>query len=133
MHTNPAQQVAGVVEPQGAGNQLAYGAHVKTNRLIVSSIVCLSLLSSGCSNEQDSTNKFLNEKLSCPSPAVAEFEAWGKSGMQQICKIKHGPFVAWEGGYVHVRGQYESGKEVGNWYWYDASGKVVKQIDYSSK
>ena len=117
--------------------------------------ICLLLF--GCSNEQDTTNKFFNEKLSCPSPAVAEFEAWGKSGTQQICKIKHGPFVAWEGGYVHIRGQYENGKhagawlwyhkngqiylrgqyshgkEIGAWTWYDASGKVVKQIDYSAK
>ena len=88
-------------------------------------------LLSGCSNEQSATNEFFNEKLSCPSPAVAEFEAWGKSGSQQICKIKHGPFVTWEGGYVHVRGQYENSKEVGVWYWYNASGEVEKQIDYS--
>ncbi len=87
-------------------------------------------LLSGCSNEQSATNKMFDAKLSCPSPAIAEFEPWGKSGSQQVCKIKHGPFVAWEGGYIHVRGQYENGKEAGTWYWYDASGKVIKQMDY---
>ena len=105
---------------------------MRVDQLKTSSLItCLLLF--GCSNEQNAANKFFNEKLSCPSPAVAEFEAWGKSGSQQICKIKHGPFVAWEGGYVHIRGQYENGKEVGVWYWYDANGKVVKQIDYSKK
>jgi hypothetical protein len=85
----------------------------------------------GCSDQQTTANKFLNEKLSCPEPAVAQFEPWGKSGLQQICKIKHGPFVAMEGGYVHVRGQYDNGKEVGVWLWYDVQGKIVKKVDYS--
>jgi hypothetical protein len=73
--------------------------------------------------------KFLDEKLTCPTPAVAQFEPWGKSGTQQICKIKHGPFVAYESGYVHVRGQYENGKPTGIWYWYDAKGNVVRTED----
>lgn len=80
-------------------------------------ITCLLLF--GCSNKQNDTDKFFNENLVCPATAVAEFDAWGKSGTQQICKIKHGPFVAWESGYIHVRGQYDSGKETGIWYWYD--------------
>jgi len=92
-------------------------------------IVCFSLL--GCSNESEDFNNLFNEKLNCPAPAVAEFQAWGKSGTQHVCKIKHGPFVAWEGGYVHVRGQYENGKEAGVWSWYDKNGSVVKKIDYS--
>jgi len=96
---------------------------------VSSLIVCFSLL--GCSNESEDFNNLFNEKLNCPAPAVAEFQAWGKSGTQHVCKIKHGPFVAWEGGYVHVRGQYENGKEAGVWYWYDKNGSVVKKIDYS--
>ena len=71
------------------------------------------------------------ESLSCPSPAQGEFDGWGKTGTIHICKITHGPFVAWENGYVHLRGQYENGKEVGEWLWYDANGTVVKKIDYS--
>lgn len=127
---HPERQEVGQAGPQAAGNQLTYRGHVRVSLLKKNSLaICLLLF--GCSNEQDTTDKFLNEKLSCPSPAVAEFEAWGKSGTQQICKIKHGPFVAWENGYVHVRGQYENGKEVGEWLWYDASGNVVKKIDYS--
>ena len=91
-----------------------------------------TLLLSACSNEVDVEHAFYKEKISCPSPAVDEYQSWGKSGVQHICKIKHGQFVAWEDGYVHIRGQYEYGKEVGLWLWYDASGNVTKKIDYSA-
>jgi len=93
--------------------------------------LAISLVVLGCSNQQSARDKFFNETLSCPSPALGEFEGWGESGSIHICKIKHGPFVAWENGYVHIRGQYENGKEVGEWLWYDASGTVIKKIDYS--
>ncbi len=93
-------------------------------------IACFAL--SSCSVGGSDTSKFFDEKLACPPPAEAEFGAWSKSGSHQVCKIKHGPFVAWEGGYVHVRGQYEMGKESGVWRWYDRQGNVVKEIDYSA-
>lgn len=97
-------------------------------------IVAFSILNlNGCSNEKNAEHEFLNEKLVCPSPAVAELQPWGKSGMQHICKIKHGKFVAWENGYVHIRGQYENGKESGVWLWYDAVGNVTKKTDYSKQ
>lgn len=121
---------AGREELQVAGNRLGCKNLKAATPLRMSLLItCLSLL--GCSNEGGDPNNFFNEKLACPAPAVAEFQAWGKSGTQQVCKIKHGPFVAWEGGYVHVRGQYENGKETGVWYWYDKKGSVVKKIDYT--
>jgi len=100
---------------------------------LVYAVTFVGLVLQGCSDDKPSGayKEFLEEKIVCPSPAVAEFQAWGKSGTQHICKIKHGPFVAWENGYVHIRGQYENGKEVGVWLWYDAGGNVVKKIDYS--
>lgn len=94
-------------------------------------LVCFSLL--GCSDEKNKVDSFFAEELTCPPPAVAEFQVWGKSGTQHVCKIKHGPFVAWEGGYVHVRGQFDNGKEAGVWYWYDKNGRVEKKIDYTRK
>jgi hypothetical protein len=115
-----------------AGNRLGHEVHVVVNVKGISLLIGFLLLL-GCSNEQNDPKNIFNEKLACPAPAVAEFEAWGKSGTQQVCKIKHGPFVAWEGGYVHVRGQYENGKETGVWYWYDKDGAVVKQLDYSMR
>lgn len=114
-----------------AGNKLRHDVHAKVNvRRIGLLVACLLLF--GCSNEQGGANSFFDEKLACPAPAVAEFQAWGKSGTQQICKIKHGPFVAWEGGYIHIRGQYEHGREVGVWFWYDKHGNEVKKLNYSS-
>lgn len=104
---------------------------MKTDFVFYQSVFAICILV-GCADERSASKDFLDEKLSCPMPAVAEFEPWGKSGMQQICKIKHGPFVAFESGYVHVRGQYDNGKEAGTWYWYNASGQVVKQFDYST-
>lgn len=116
---------------QVAGNKLRHEVHAKENPLGISSLIACFLLF-GCSDKQSDPNSFFNEKLTCPTPAVAEFEAWGKSGTQQVCKIKHGPFVAWEGGYIHVRGQYENGKETGVWYWYDKNGSVEKKVDYTA-
>lgn len=129
MHvTAPGRLVAGEEELRVAFNNLNY-----TARIIVrlSLVACLSLL--GCSDGKGNANSFFNEKLACPSPAVAEFEPWGRSGSQQVCKIKHGPFVAWEDNYIHVRGQFENGKEAGVWYWYDKNGNVEEKIDYGNQ
>lgn len=93
-------------------------------------VLSMFLLNS-CAKDNAARQAFFDEKMSCPSPAVDEFNGWGQSGSEHICKIKHGPFVAFEGGYVHIRGQYENGKEAGIWRWYGADGKVVKEIDYS--
>jgi len=41
--------------------------------------------------------------------------------------------VTAENGYVHLRGQYDAGKQTGIWRWYDRQGNVVKEIDYSAK
>lgn len=87
----------------------------------------------GCGKNDAATRAFFDEKISCPSPAIDEFNSWGQSGSEHICKIKHGPFVAFEGGYVRVRGQYDQGKEAGIWRWYSADGRVEKEIDYSKK
>lgn len=71
-----------------------------------------------------------SEDPNCPPPSVAQIEPWGESGSQQICKIKHGPFAAWEDGYIHLRGNYHNGEKSGVWKWYDRVGNVVKEIDY---
>jgi hypothetical protein len=85
--------------------------------------------------EKDSPERaaFFAENLNCPPPAVEQFAPWGQSGSEHVCKINHGPFVAFEWGYVKIRGQYDNGKQVGVWRYYDKDGKVEKEIDYSSK
>ncbi len=94
--------------------------------------ICTVILLVGCSQESEGLKTFYNEDVKCPSPSVEEFSSWGKSGIQHVCKMKHGAFIAWENGYVHIRGQYVYGKEDGIWYFYDSTGKVEKTIDYSS-
>ncbi|BBL60356.1 hypothetical protein [Methylomonas koyamae] len=94
--------------------------------------ICAVVFLVGCSQENDELKNFYDEDIQCPSPSVAEFTGWGKSGVQHICKIKHGTFIAWEGGYVHIRGQYEYGKETGIWSFYDSTGKLEKTINYSN-
>jgi hypothetical protein len=86
----------------------------------------------GCTKETPEQRAYFNESLSCPPPAQSEFAGWGKSGSEHVCKIRHGPFVAFENGYVHIRGQYDQGKETGVWRWYSANGKVEKEINYST-
>jgi len=96
-------------------------------------LVLVTLHLCACGQADPAKATFFAEQLACPPPAIAQFEPWGKSGTQQVCKIKHGPFVAFEAGHVQLRGQYDNGKEVGPWRWYGPDGKVVKEIDYSRK
>ena len=72
------------------------------------------------------------ESVSCEPPARMEIQSWGKNGLSRSCKLQSGPFLAAENGYVHFRGQYKAGKEVGIWRWYDKEGNIVKEIDYSA-
>jgi hypothetical protein len=112
-----AQLVVGqILERPMVGNSL----------LVLVACACLIACSQKAAEEEG-----FGEDLHCPVPAVAQFEPWGESGQQQICKIKHGAFVAWEAGYIHVRGQYDMGKKSGLWRWYDKQGKVVREINYS--
>ena len=92
---------------------------------------CLLLVA--CSKGNIAKREFLAEKLLCPPPAKESFEPWGESGSQHVCEIKHGPFVVFESGRIQLRGQFENGKEVGVWRWYDADGKVAKEISYSPR
>lgn len=95
-------------------------------------LIVVALALQACAPESGGSDPLAGEKLDCPTPAIEEYEGWGKSGISRICKIEHGPFVAWEGGYVHLRGQYDQGKKSGVWTWYTPDGRVAKQIDYSA-
>lgn len=99
---------------------------------VLASILVGSLLGA-CSKNDSASNELFNENLNCPAPGQEEFVGWGESGTEHVCKIKHGPFVAFENGHVKVRGQYDMGKEVGTWRWYGADGKVEREINYSAQ
>jgi hypothetical protein len=101
--------------------------------LRVGLLILIGLLFSACADSGGNVvgGPLGKEIVECVPPARLEIQPWGKSGSSKSCKITNGPFVAAENGYVHLRGQYEAGREVGIWRWYDRDGNVVKTIDYS--
>lgn len=108
-------------------------AHTNPRQFRAPFWVAMAVLAYGCARDDAAKQSFFAEKLACPSPSVDEFDPWGQQGLEHVCKIKHGPFVAFEADHVKIRGQYDNGAEVGIWRWYDAAGKVEKEIDYSRK
>lgn len=96
--------------------------------IVISAFIC------ACSHDSGSNKNYellSSEAITCDPPAQVEVQPWGKGGLSRFCSIKSGMFVTAEDGYVHLRGQYEAGKQVGIWRWYDRDGNVVKVIDYS--
>lgn len=99
---------------------------------------CLVLVDGACSRSSQSGaidqdyDALKKEAITCDLPARAEMRPWGKTGKSNGCYVRSGPFIAAENGYVHLRGQFKEGKEVGVWRWYDKQGNVVKEIDYST-
>ncbi|HLK97433.1 MAG TPA: hypothetical protein VK364_06665 [Hymenobacter sp.] len=104
---------------------------MRTLKLILLILIGLICISACNAPGQDTDDELDKEIIECVPPARLEIQPWGKSGSSKSCKILNGPFVAAENGYVHLRGQYEGGREAGTWRWYDRSGNVVKTIDYS--
>ncbi len=97
--------------------------------------LAVALALSACarhSNGDENYELLNNERVLCPPPGNMEVQPWGKNGLSRSCIVKSGPFVAAEDGYVHLRGQYKAGKQVGIWRWYDKQGNLVKEIDYSA-
>lgn len=113
-----ATQELGEVVQLVASNQLH-------RSLILAFVICLA----ACGGSDGEKDVFAGG-LECPPPSVVQVESWGKSGSQQICKIRHGPFIASEGGYIHLRGNFHNGKKSGVWKWYDRAGTVIKEVDY---
>lgn len=101
--------------------------------MMVRYLMLVPLFLGACARNDPAKDAYFAENLNCPPPAIGEFDPWGQSGSEHVCKIRHGPFVAFEAGHVNIRGQYDNGEKVGVWRWYGADGKVEKEIDYSKK
>lgn len=99
----------------------------------ISLLVLIGSLVSACTDSSRNADYGLleKEKITCAPPARIEIQPWGKIGLSKSCRMVDGPFVGVENGYVLLRGQYDAGREVGIWQWYDKDGNVVKTIDYS--
>lgn len=93
---------------------------------LIVAIGCVSCSQSG-NNDYEAIKA---RKLTCPDGAQSEYSGWGPNGLQEACKLKHGPFTAAEGGRIVLEGEYQMGKPSGTWKWYDKSGKVSKTERY---
>jgi len=71
--------------------------------------------------------------FSCPPGTEVTYRAWSENGRQRYCeKAKDGPWEAWMSGYKWVQGYYKSGKEHGEWVWFNEDGTVSKTISYEN-
>ncbi|MXY15010.1 MAG: hypothetical protein F4X93_02095 [Proteobacteria bacterium] len=64
--------------------------------------------------------------LQCIEGAVEKREVWSKLGIAVFCErdgIKHGEWQAWDGGYMHIAGQYADGDKDGIWKYFNAHGE----------
>lgn len=89
---------------------------------------------SACAESSDDNADYAalqKEGISCAAPAQVRIEPWGKSGVSESCQLAVGKFAGVENGRVILRGQFEAGRQVGIWRWYDSGENVVKVVDYS--
>lgn len=52
------------------------------------------------------------ERIRCPDGALLEYSRWGESGYMVQCKLRHGAFVAAEGGRIVAEGEFSMGKSI---------------------
>ena len=64
--------------------------------------------------------------LQCDAGTMEEREVWSKLGIAVFCaknEVKHGVWQAWDGGYMHISGEYAEGKKQGTWKYFNARGE----------
>jgi hypothetical protein len=90
-------------------------------------MLCLAVGSLTSCSQADSNHAALEKKvIKCPAGSQFEYSPWGKSGLVARCVVLVGPTVMAENGHVVIEGQYDNGKQAGEWRWLDKSGKVVR-------
>jgi hypothetical protein len=105
------------------------------SRISLVAVAFVLAATSACEPREQNSGGVLDEvsaDLSCPESAIKVREPWGKLGASVSCKIRHGPFVAVEANVVRLRGQFNHGARVGLWVWYDESGRMQNEVNYSS-
>lgn len=101
-------------------------------RAFISALILLALVAAitSCGRSNSNYDLLASKKIRCPEGSYLQYEPWGESGLELVCLLKNGPIVIAEYGHIKIEGQYEMGKEVGEWRWFDASGKVVRTQKY---
>ena len=84
----------------------------------------LAAATASCSKPNANYEILARRDMQCPDGSQFEYRPWGESGMKAACLLENGPFIIAEYGHVVIEGQYAMGKKVGEWRWFDASGKV---------
>lgn len=67
-----------------------------------------------------------NVNLQCAEGTVEKREVWSKLGIAVFCErdgVKDGMWQAWDGGYMHIAGQYVDGNKDGVWKYFNAHGE----------
>ncbi len=77
--------------------------------------------------EHNKTRSVLEDySLQCKEGSIEEREIWSKLGIAVFCEkdgTKHGPWQAWDGGYMHISGSYIGGQKHGTWKYFNARGE----------
>lgn len=89
-------------------------------------IVGLLAMTVSCSGPDANYEALAKKNIQCPEGSHLEYQPWGKSGLEAVCLQRHGPIVIAEYGRIQIEGQYADDKQVGEWRWFDESGKVVR-------
>ncbi len=102
-------------------------------KTFIFTLVIMFLVS--CSQEltprrPEQSKKMHDEKIECPEGAHVEYIPWSETGWAKVCKMNHGKFTAWRGDNKVIDGQFDNGKKVGIWTYYDKDGKEEKTVNY---
>ena len=90
----------------------------------------LVMTTTSCTRPHANYEVLASKKIQWPVGSNLRYLPWGESGLQAVCMLEHGPTMIAEYGYIKIEGQSEMGKQVGEWRWLDASGKVVRTERY---
>ena len=88
--------------------------------------IVLVAATASCSRPNANYEVLASRDIQCPDGSRLRYLPWGESGLEAVCLLEHGPAVIAEYGHVVIEGQHAMGKQVGEWRWLDASGKVVR-------
>ncbi len=86
--------------------------------------------------EHDKTkNALADVTLQCDDGSIEEREVWSKLGIAIFCEkdgVKHGVWQAWDGGYMHIFGEYAEGQKHGTWKYFNAYGEQWGERRYAN-
>lgn len=86
-------------------------------------------------NIEASKESILKVELSCADGTIEKLQRWSKAGYSRGCYkngLRHGKWIAWEGGYLHIAGSYRNGNHDGQWKFFNKDGTIYRIIQYDN-